>query len=49
LILSSVKLWPPIESTGGVWVRSTESTTPSTSVDTATACPLASLPLIEIV
>src|SRR5262245_29577661 len=49
LILSSVKVWPPIESTGGVCVMSTESTAPSTSLGTATAWPLASLPVIEIV
>src|SRR4029079_3203958 len=43
LILSMVKFCPPTERTGGFWVRSTESTTPCTSVGTATLSPLASL------
>ena len=32
----TVKVWPPIDSSGGDWVRSTELTTPSTWVVTAT-------------
>ena len=49
LTLSSVKVWPPIFSSGGVLVRSTESTTPSISLGIATVWPLASLPVIEMV
>ena len=49
LILSSVKFWPPIDSIGGVLVRSTESTTPWTSLGIETVWPLASLPVTEIV
>jgi hypothetical protein len=49
LILSSVKVWPPIDSTGGVLVTSTESTTPCTSLEIATDWPLASLAVTDSV
>ena len=49
LILSSVKVWPPIDSTGGLLVTSTESTTPCTSLEIATDWPLASLAVTDSV
>ena len=42
LILSRVKFWPLIESSGGVFVKSTESTFAVTSVEIPTDCLLAS-------
>ena len=44
-----VKFCPFTDSTGGVWVRLTELTTPVTTVDTLTGCPEASCAVTDIV
>jgi hypothetical protein len=49
LILSAVNFCPPIESVGGLVLRSTLSTVPVTSVAIATLCPAESFAEIDIV
>ena len=49
MIWLMVKFWPPTDSTGGFWLRSTLSTTPCTWVEMATFWPLESTAVIDIV